>query len=139
MAKDTYHNLVKEALIAEGWTITDDPYYIKDTKWEIDLGAEKLIGAEKDKTKIAVEVKSFLAPSFAYEFHGVIGQYFNYIVNLERFDKQRVLYLAIPLDIWNTKFQEEYIHYSISQMKANIIVYNVETEKIEKWIPYNQK
>ena len=87
MAKDTYHNLMKEALIVDGWTITDDPYYIEDIKWEIDLGAEKLIGAERGKTKIAVEVKSFLAPSFSYEFHGVIGQYFNYIINLERFDK----------------------------------------------------
>ncbi len=140
MAKDMYHDLVKEALIAEGWTITDDPYKVSvDTKWEIDLGAEKLIGAEKEDRKIAVEVKSFLAPSFSYEFHGVIGQYFNYIINLERFDKERVLYLAIPLDIWNTKFQKEAIQYSINQMKANIIVYDVETEKIEKWIPYNQK
>jgi len=82
MAKDKYHDLVKQALIDEGWTITDDPYYIKNTAWEIDLGAEKLIGAEKDNKKIAIEVKSFLAPSFANEFHGVVGQYFNYVINL---------------------------------------------------------
>ncbi|GAK55505.1 hypothetical protein U27_02339 [Candidatus Vecturithrix granuli] len=28
--KDTYHPLVKEALIREGWTITHDPYYFVD-------------------------------------------------------------------------------------------------------------
>ena len=53
MAKDIYHNLVKEALIAEGWTITHDPYSFKewDPGWEIDLGAQKIIGAEKENQK----------------------------------------------------------------------------------------
>lgn len=47
MAKDIYHNLVKEALIADGWTITADPYRLDwIPKWQIDLGAEKLIGAD---------------------------------------------------------------------------------------------
>jgi len=89
MAKDKYHYLVKEVLIAEGWTITHDPYPLDewDPNWEVDLGAEKVIAAEKGKEKIAVEIKSILAPSFSYEFHGVIGQYFNYIINLERFDE----------------------------------------------------
>lgn len=49
MAKDIYHKLVKEALVKEGWTITHDPYPMEqwDPEWEIDLGAEKIIGAEK--------------------------------------------------------------------------------------------
>ena len=59
MAKDLYHILVKEALIKEGWTITHDPYPLRDwdPDWEIDLGAEKIIGAEKENQKIAVEVR----------------------------------------------------------------------------------
>lgn len=28
MAKDIYHELVKQALINEGWEITHDPYYL---------------------------------------------------------------------------------------------------------------
>jgi hypothetical protein len=28
MAKDIYHNLVREALLANGWQITHDPYKI---------------------------------------------------------------------------------------------------------------
>jgi hypothetical protein len=35
---------------------------------EIDLGAEKLICAEKGIEKIVVEVKSFLSRSLTYEF-----------------------------------------------------------------------
>ena len=62
MAKDKYHEHVKEALIKDGGTITNDPYYLNlgKVKYEIDLGAEKLIGATKENQKILVEVKSFL-------------------------------------------------------------------------------
>ncbi len=140
MAKDKYHYLVKDALIEEGWTVTHDPYRMKvDAKWEIDFGAEKLIGAEKNNTKIAVEVKSFTKASFSNEFHEVIGQYFNYLINLEVIDAERILYLAVPLNVWEEGFQLESIQYSIERMKTNIIIYNVESKKIEKWIPYNQK
>ncbi len=140
MAKDKYHDLVKEALIEEGWTITDDPYRIDaDAKWETDLGAEKLIGAEKNNVKIAVEIKSFSKISFSNEFHGAIGQYFNYGIHLELSDSERMLYLAVPLDVWKEGFQLKSIQYSIERMKANIIIYNVKTKKIERWIPYNRK
>ena len=45
MAKDVFHNLVKMALINEGWHITNDPYALKadDIDYEVDLAAEKLI------------------------------------------------------------------------------------------------
>jgi XisH protein len=63
MARDIFHDLVKEALIADGWLITDDPLTLL-TRIEggisTDLGAEKIIVAEKGVTRIAVEVKSFL-------------------------------------------------------------------------------
>ena len=135
MAKDLYHNLVKEILITDGWTITDDPYYIKwSPEWEIDLGAEKIIGAIKESRKIAVEVKSFLKVSFAHEFHSVLGQYLNYLSALRRTDKDRVLYLAVPNHVWTTKFQIEGVKASIEDYQVKIVVYNVQTKKIEKWI-----
>jgi hypothetical protein len=28
MAKDIYHQLVKDALVQDGWNITHDPYYL---------------------------------------------------------------------------------------------------------------
>ena len=61
MAKDLIHDVVKKALIADGWTITHDPYYLKANPHtlKIDLGAERLIAAEKGTEKIAVEIKSF--------------------------------------------------------------------------------
>jgi hypothetical protein len=42
MARDKYHDIVKKALIKDGWNITDDPLRIDigDRTIKIDLGAE---------------------------------------------------------------------------------------------------
>ena len=57
-AKDIFHNAVKHALEKDGWLITDDPIYLDFGGVEIyiDLGAEKIIAAEREGEKIAVEV-----------------------------------------------------------------------------------
>ena len=49
-AKDIYHDTVKAALIKDGWTITHDPLTIRLTrkKLYVDLGAERLIAAQRD-------------------------------------------------------------------------------------------
>jgi hypothetical protein len=79
-ARDIAHQSVKQALIRDGWTITDDPLFIQYETVEvfIDLGAEKLIAAEKDGLYIAVEIKSFITPSIISEFHTALGQFLNY-------------------------------------------------------------
>lgn len=55
-AKDIYHNIVKNALVKNGWRITNDPYIMSIGRKDlfVDLGAEKLISAEKGEDKIAV-------------------------------------------------------------------------------------
>jgi len=64
-AKDIYHDTVKKALEKDGWIITKDPLKLTvgSRSLYVDLGAEKLIAAEKENQKIAVEIKSFLNPS----------------------------------------------------------------------------
>jgi hypothetical protein len=64
-AKDTYHNCVRNALVKDGWTITHDPYTMTFGQKDVfvDLGAERLLAAEKGAERIAVEVKSFQGPS----------------------------------------------------------------------------
>ena len=136
MAKDRYHYLVKEALIKDGWIITHDPYTLRDwdPDWEIDLGAEKIIAAEKENEKIAVEVKLFLELSFAYEFHKALGQYLNYRASLSELEKERTLFLAIPLNIWEIEFQRKGIKFSLEVYKVKIIDSNIESNSIEQWI-----
>ena len=79
-ALDKIHNAVKNALVKDGWTITDDPLTIeyKDAVLYADLGAEKVFAAEKGGKKIAVEVKSFSKPSHFYDLENAFGQYYLY-------------------------------------------------------------
>jgi hypothetical protein len=106
-AKDVFHEVVKIALQKDGWEITNDPLKISlgGVNLSIDLGAEKLIGAEREGQKIAVEVKSFLEKSSAIsEFHTALGQFINYRGALKRLQPNRVLYLAVPLTTYKTFF-----------------------------------
>jgi hypothetical protein len=59
-AKDFYHDTVKIALIKDGWTITDDPLSLKigDRNASVDLGAEKLIAAERGMEKLPSKLKA---------------------------------------------------------------------------------
>jgi len=104
MAKDKYHTQVREALENDGWTITHDPFLIPYgvSTVEVDLGAEKLIGAEKEGRKIAVEIKSFIEPSKVYAFHQAFGQYMIYQMALDyNAITDRALFLAASLDVYN--------------------------------------
>lgn len=135
MARDFYHNNVRDALEKDGWKITHDPYQVRveDVGYEIDLGAEILIAAEKDSTKIAVEVKSFIGPSTINEFHKAVGQFNDYYVALQIQEPQRVLYLAIPEDTWNRFFQKTVIQKSLERIDAKVIVYNPLQNLIVSW------
>ena len=101
MAKDVFHSAVKNGLEKDGWVITDDPLRIKagGADMQIDLGAEKVIAAERGEEKIAVEVKSFIGASNISEFHTAVGQFINYRVALEEQQPKRLLYLAVPLGV----------------------------------------
>ena len=43
--------------------------------YPIDLGAEKIIAAEKNNKRIAIEIKSFLKESAVSEYHEVLPKY----------------------------------------------------------------
>ena len=108
-AKDIYHDTVKNALIKDGWTITNDPLSLKIGKKDIfiDIAAEKLLVAEKQGKKIAVEVKSFVGTSEVEDLKNALGQYVLYEKILKRQLSERILYLAIRETIFNPLFTEE--------------------------------
>jgi hypothetical protein len=108
MAKDVFHQQVKNALIKDGWNITHDPLTIRISeavKLQIDLAAETTIAAERDSEKIAVEIKSFVGDSDISAFHTALGQYLNYCQALEEQEPDRMVYLAIPLETYQDFFQ----------------------------------
>jgi hypothetical protein len=102
-ARDIFHNAVRVALEKEGWVITQDPLFIKveDIEFYIDLGAERIIAAQKNTQKIAVEIKSFLGSSEVSDFHLALGQFMNYRLALKKKQPERVLYLAVPVDVYD--------------------------------------
>ncbi len=69
-AKDAFHDAVRTALEKDGWTITDDPLFIQfgGVDLFVNLGAEKIIAAEKNGQRIAVEIKSFVGASLISEY-----------------------------------------------------------------------
>ena len=135
-ARDKFHGLVKDDLENEGWTITHDPYTIDlgFVDFYLDLGAERLLAAIKDDEKIAVEIKTFLAASAISEFHTAIGQFINYRIALEDNDPKRLLYLAIPADIYKRFFQNTFIQTVIHKNQIPLIVYDSEKKEKLQWI-----
>ncbi|MBV6627978.1 MAG: XisH family protein [Rivularia sp. (in: Bacteria)] len=135
-ARDVFHQVVKNALQKDSWQITHDPlsFNLGGVKMSIDLAAEKLIAAEKEGEKIAVEVKSFLEKSSAIsEFHTALGQFINYRGALRRREPERVLYLAVPLISYKTFFQLDFPKEMIQENKVKMIVYDIEREEIVEW------
>jgi XisH protein len=134
-AKDIFHNAVKHALEKDGWLITDDPLYLDFGGVEIfiDLGAEKLIAAERDGEKIAVEIKSFVGSSNIYEFHTALGQFINYRTALSQKQPERQLYLAVPRTIYLTFFKLELIELVVQSQNLKLLIYDPELEVIEQW------
>lgn len=135
-AKDLFHDAVKRGLEKDHWQITHDPLELEweEVKVKIDLAAECLIAAERDRQKIAVEIKSFISPSAISDFHTALGQFLNYRIMLEVNDPDRLLYLAIPLDAYETFFQSRFAQVSIERYQIKIIVYEPIAEEIVKWI-----
>ena len=134
--RDFFHEAVKNALIKEDWTITDDPFKLNFgfTEAFVDLGAEKLLAAEKGTEKIAVEIKSFVGSSELYEFHTALGQFINYKIALKREESDRVLFLAVPKETYETFFKYDLIAEIVNEHGLRIIVYNPKKEVIEQWI-----
>lgn len=136
MARDKFHDLVKMGLENEGWMITDDPYKIKFAriKFQVDLAAERIIAAEKDDEKIAVEIKSFLNPSTVTDFYGALGQFLSYRLVLKQVEPERTLYLAVPLDTYEDFFTSKFVQLTINEYQLNLIIYNSVQGGLVQWI-----
>ncbi|BAY84293.1 XisH protein [Calothrix parasitica NIES-267] len=135
MAKDRFHYAVRTALEKEGWTIIADPYEVSvgDVDFEIDLAAD-MLAAERNGEKIAVEIKSFIGRSNVSDFHTALGQFINYQLAIEEFEPDRKLYLAIPLNIYNSFFQRRFTRSVVERTQINLVVYNEKQEVIVRWL-----
>lgn len=133
---DLYHNTVKQALIKDGWIITDDPFIIefKGLRLYADLGAERTFAAEKYGRRIIVEIKVFSSASLITELEKAVGQYNIYRTFLKRVNPDRELYLAIAQDVYQDFFQRPAIEEIIFDQQIHLLVFDPNTEEVVQWI-----
>ncbi|MBD2039085.1 XisH family protein [Microcoleus sp. FACHB-672] len=126
MAKDIYHDTVRTALEKDGWTITQDPLRltIGGRGVYVDLGAEKLIVAEREGRKIAVEIKSFIGASPVKDLEAALGQYILYEDILARNKPDRTLYLAVHEEVYLDFFTKEIVQLVLENKRMKIIVFD---------------
>jgi hypothetical protein len=128
--------LVRRALEEEGWVITHDPYSLhhrKEGGLQTDLGAEKIITAEKESSRIAVEVKSFVHISIMHDFLLAVGQYYVYKKILAKNDPNRVLYIALPDFVFNRIEKFEWAQEVIRDLSIKFVLYNTNSQTITSW------
>jgi hypothetical protein len=135
-AKDTYHDALRNSLVKDGWTITDDPLHIVWAKKDffLDLGAERMLAAEKEGRRIAVEVKSFMGASAVNDLEKALGQFLLYQSILRRSDPDRALFLALPMDAAEV-FDEPLGQALLEDYEVQVIVFDPKKEEITRWIP----
>ncbi|MBL7795701.1 MAG: XisH family protein [Saprospiraceae bacterium] len=135
-AKDKYHDHVRRALEKDGWTITHDPYFLKleGVTYPVDLGAEKMIAAQKENKKILVEVKSFIAESIPNEFHSALGQYLDYELGLEEIEPDRLIFLAIPEIIYRKIQTIPILMKALHRFDVKLIIFDPNLNEIKQWL-----
>lgn len=134
--QDLYHDQVKNALIKDGWVVTDDPFRMvyKGIRLYADLAAERPIAAEKGGQKIVVEIKVFNAPSPMTELERAVGQYGIYRTFLRRLSPERQLFLAIAQDIWQDFFMKPAVQDIIADHQIALLVFDPVAEEVVQWI-----
>lgn len=129
-----FYKIVCDALEAEGWTITHKEYiFDADPQLSTDLGAERLLAAERQLEKIAVEIKSFLQDSQVAELEKAIGQYGLYRKLLALQEPDRQLYLAVPLHAYEDIFARQVGKLAIEVFQLQLLVYDVANEEPLRW------
>ncbi len=136
-ARDIFHDAVRQALVKDQWLVTHDPYWIKFADSEInvyiDLAAERMIAAEKEGEKIAVEIKSFVGNSFMAEFHEALGQFLDYRVALREKEPERHIYLAITLDMYHAFFTRRFIQTVCQEYQVKLLIFDPQKEEVSLW------
>ena len=134
--RDFYHDTVKNAIIKDGWTITDDPLelIVGFSRLLVDLGGEKVVSLEKVAVKIAAEVKNFRGESDINELEKAMGQYALYEQLMKTQYPNRMLYLAVEERVYLRIFCEEIGQKAMEAIPMNLLVFNDDQEVIIQWI-----
>lgn len=136
-ADDAIKTPVVNALTKDGWTITHDPYRIEvgTDNLYVDVGAERdLVGAGRGVERIAVEVKSFSAPSLLREFQLALGQFLLYHSAMKRTDPERKLIVAVSEGVHASLTARTAVGLVLHDHDIPFVVVRLTTEEVVRWI-----
>jgi hypothetical protein len=137
-AKDIYHEPFVRALQKDGWAITHDPLTVtvEGTNLLIDVGAERLLAAQRGNERIAVEIKSFVSLSAVQDLKEAVGQFLLYDLALRQSGNQadRTLYLAVREAVFGDVFVDGIGKLFLNSGFLRLIVFDPDREEITRWI-----
>ncbi len=135
-AKVKIHDPVRRALEKDGWTITNDPMFLRfaDESLYADLAAEQLIAAEKTTRKIAIEIKTFNNPSVVEELQKTVGKVRMYRYALQNIEPDRQLYVAVSETIRRDVFMDGLGAIMLQRDIERLVSIDLEKEEVVQWI-----
>jgi hypothetical protein len=134
--KDLIHEAVKQALVKDGWTITDDPFRIHymDADVYADLRVERDESETGLRCAFVIEIKSFVGESAVHELEVALGQYVMYRTFLRRIAPEDKLYLAVSELIYNDLFARQSFQLIVQDHQIALLVVNLTREEVISWI-----
>lgn len=132
-----YHDKIITALLADEWTITDDPLFLtfdEENLYPDADQAREVIAAKKRSMGIVVINKSFLGASHLSDLEEAFGQYLLVRHLLEYNDDDRHVYLAIPERTYKGIFTDKIGRLVIAKSRLQLIVFDEHQERIVKWV-----
>jgi hypothetical protein len=135
-AIDRIHDAVRNALVKDGWTITDDPFVFKYGGLNLfaDLAAERTLAIERAGRRIVVEIKTFGGASPVHDLKVLLGQYHLYRSILEVVAPERRLYLAISSIAYSRLFSRPAFQLIVEQQQLPMIIVDLALEEVLRWI-----
>lgn len=94
-----------------------------------------IIGARRDRIRIAIEIKEFRGLSAIADLEQAIGQYSLYKLLLNQVDPERQIYLGITDITYETIFSEPIGQLVINELPLNLLVVDATTAEVKQWIP----
>lgn len=99
----------------------------------VDLGAKRLLGAEKGEQQIAVEIKSFSGTSEMADLEKALGQFVLYRTVMKEVEPERTLYLAVPQEVMESLFQDDLGLLLLQENLARIVSFDPVEEVLLQW------
>ena len=119
-----------------GWRVINRPFALQTGPDEGYVFADlRLKHMMTHLELIVIEVKCFAsAKTVLDEFYQAVGQYQFYRKIIEVSDAPAPVYLTVPHHVYETFFQKRAVQALLEEAKIKLIVVNLETEEIVRWL-----